>query len=317
MAPSIKAYFQDVHEEKIFDAVSDYIQDHTGELRQKFRRLHCMGEIYLDMVEVMIVYTERCKDNILNFEIATQATVVGNEGDYHYDGSRVVTEWYSVFGTGSLDALLQDFRVTGVTTFIKGRRRSSKTLKNTFVPNITKENLEAVAEQFLRDYYPEALRWPMAINTDVLLRKLKLKKVERRISEDASVFGRIYFEAADADFYNEETDCLETIHAESGTMFVDPMVFFLRTLGSLKNTTIHECVHWVFHRPVFVLEKINDNSLAQLDCAVFGGVRGRNWSVATQIEWQANALAPRIQMPAKTFKRKADELIDRLMETPL
>lgn len=223
MAPSVKAYFQDVHEKKIFDAVSDYIQDHTGELRQKFIRLHCIGEIYIDMVEVITVYTERCMDNTLKFEIVTQATVVGNEGNHHYDDSRVVTAWYSVFGTGSLDALLQDFRITGVATFVKGRRRSSKTLKDTFVPNVTKENLEAVAEQFLRDYYPEALRWPMAINTDVLLRKLKLNKVERRISKDASVFGRIYFENADADFYNEETDRLETIHAESGTMFVDPI----------------------------------------------------------------------------------------------
>jgi len=313
LAQSAKRYFQEEHEDEIFDAISDHIQEYPEELEDRFGRLHRRGELTLEEIEVMKVSTDRHSENELDFEIDTRATVECDEGDHHYDDMCEATPWYSVMGTGSLDDWLEDFSITGVVPYEKRSWHPLHALKDTFVPDIRKENLDAVAEQVLERYYPEALREPAAIDTDVLLKRLRLRKVERRISADASVFGRIYFEDVDADFYNEETRKMETVHVKAGTIFVDPMIFFLRTMGSLKNTIIHECVHWIFHRPVFVLEKINDHSLTQLDCAVTGGVRGRTWSVAAQIEWQANALAPRIQMPKRMFQKKADAVLARLM----
>lgn len=310
MAQSIKRYFQEMHEGEIFEAINDYIQDHPEELREKFWKLHRMGELQLDSVKVKTVYTDLCPHNELSFEIATEASIECKEGDYHYDDWQENTEWFSVVGTGNMDDLLNDFQITLVTIY-KGKHHSKNALKDTFVPDIRKENLDNIAEQVLKDYYPEALERPMPVDADALVKSLRLTKIERRISADASVFGQIYFEDAESEFYNEDTGRLESVPVKAGTIFVDPMVFFLRNMGSVNNTIIHECVHWLFHKPVFVLEKISDSSLTKLDCAMVGGLRGRTWPTAKQIEWQANALTPRIQMPALTFSTKAYELFEK------
>lgn len=314
LAQSVKKYFQEMYEDDIFEAVNDHIHEHPEELKEKFRRLHRMGELQLDSVDVKVVYTKRHPHNMLEFEIATEASIECCEGDYHYDDERETMVWFSVFGTGSMDNLLDDFNITLVKPYIRGKHCSRNALKDTFVPDIQKENLDDVAEKFLAKYYPVALRTPMPIDTDALLKNLNLTKIEHRISADASVFGQIYFEDVESQLYDEDSERPETISVKAGTILVDPMVFFLRNVGSVKNTIIHECVHWLFHKPVFVLEKISNSSLTKIDCAMVGGIRGQKWSVAEQVEWQANALTPRIQMPKSTFKQKANELIAELLE---
>ncbi|SFW18541.1 ImmA/IrrE family metallo-endopeptidase [Selenomonas ruminantium] len=313
MAQSVKRYFKEMHEEEIYEAINDHIQEHPEELKEKFWKLHRMGELHIDLVKIKTVYTDQCPHNMLSFEIVTEASIECKEGDYHYDNWQENTEWFSVVGLGSMDVFLRDFQITMVTIY-NGKHHSKNALKDTFVPDIRKENLDSIAEQVLRDYYPEALEHPMPIDTEVLIKSLKLTRIERRISADASVFGQIYFDDVESDFYNEETGRQESMPVKAGTIFVDPMVFFLRNMGSVKNTIIHECVHWLFHRPVFVLEKISDSSLTRFDCAMVGGLRGRSWPTAKQIEWQANALAPRIQMPVSTFLAKAEELAEKLYD---
>lgn len=312
MAQSIKKYFQEAYDNEIFDVINDYVQEHPKELEEKFSQLHRMGNLTLEYIEVMAVHSELGFDNNMHFEIVVRATIDCVEGNHHYDDEREEECWYSVMGTGNLENLLQDFTFVGVTPY-KGRSYCYSGLNDSFVPNIKKANLDKVAEKFLENYYPEALKKPIAIDTDLLLKRVKLTKIEHTISADKSVFGRIYFEAADVDFCKEGNQ-FETVHIEPGTVLVDPEVFFLRTMGSLNNTIVHECVHWVYHRPIYLLEKINNDALTQLDCAVVGGVRGRKWSTAATIEWQANALTPRIQMPAQTFKIAVDTLLTQLME---
>lgn len=38
---------------------------------------------------------------------------------------------------------------------------------------------------------------------------------------------------------------------KSGTILIDPRVAYIRNLGALNNTIIHECVHWHIHRKAF------------------------------------------------------------------
>lgn len=313
MTQSVKKYFQEEHEDKLYDAICDRLEEHPEELKRSFRKLHRMGALTLEEIEVISVYTERCSFDKLNFEIDVRATVSCNEEDYHYDDSRCAHPWYTVKGIGSLDNMLEDFRITKVTPYMERNKNSTRALRDTFVPNITKDNMDIVAEQVLNDFYPEALERPMPINTDVLLERLQLEKYERMLTANSSVFGRIYFEDDEVNCYNLEKGRGEILPVKAGTILVDPEVFFFRNIGSINNTIIHECVHWLFHRPLFVLEKISDSSLKQIDCAVGGGIRGRKWSVARTIEWQANALTPRIQMPAPTFCDKAADIAEKAM----
>ena len=91
---------------------------------------------------------------------------------------------------------------------------------------------------------------------------------------------------------------------------VDPANFFLRNLGSVNNTIIHECVHWEKHRKAFELERLYNKDATFIRCQIVGGVKDSKVRSATDwMEWQANALAPRLQMPISPFKEKTREFI--------
>jgi hypothetical protein len=98
-------------------------------------------------------------------------------------------------------------------------------------------------------------------------------------------------------------------HVYARTIIVDPKAYFLRNLGSVNNTIVHECVHWDQHRKAFELERLYNNSATRIKCQVVGGIKDNNRDATDWMEWQANALAPRIQMPLAMFKTKAFEFI--------
>ncbi len=54
----------------------------------------------------------------------------------------------------------------------------------------------------------------------------------------------------------------------AGTLFFDPNVFFMRTLGSVRNTIIHECVHWTYHRKAMALERLFNQDATDIRCHV-------------------------------------------------
>jgi len=93
------------------------------------------------------------------------------------------------------------------------------------------------------------------------------------------------------------------------SIIVDPNVIFLRNLGAINNTIVHKCVYWDKHRKAFELERLYNGSAAKIKCQVVGGIKDDDRSATDWMEWQANSLAPRIQMPLGPFKTKAHEFI--------
>ena len=60
-------------------------------------------------------------------------------------------------------------------------------------------------------------------------------------TEDA--FVRAMTSNATVDIYDRDGNVVSA-DIEEGTILVDPDVFFMRNIGSVNNTIIHECVHW-------------------------------------------------------------------------
>jgi hypothetical protein len=102
----------------------------------------------------------------------------------------------------------------------------------------------------LKRYYPEALIAPTPVNPRVLAERMGLELHEQEITEDGTVFGQIYFR--------------DTETVKAGSILVDPMAYFLRNLGSVSNTIVHECVHWDKHRKSFEFQRLLDNSMSRL-----------------------------------------------------
>ena len=65
---------------------------------------------------------------------------------------------------------------------------------------ISKDNLEAVATDFLKRNYPKALLQPMAVDPSELAKSMELTVKLKRITEDCAIFGQIFFKIAQLRF---------------------------------------------------------------------------------------------------------------------
>lgn len=169
-------------------------------------------------------------------------------------------------------------------------------------------------------YYPETLQItpkgkdPVWVNPEILAERLGLSIESRTIRRNSSVFGQLYFEETDAELYDEDEDRDIMVHIPGKTILVNPYMYFLCNTGSVNNTIVHECVHWDKHRKAFFLEKLFNRYASCISCEVVGVAEAGISKKSTEfMEYQANQLAPRIQMPEIPFKAKANEYITKYM----
>lgn len=307
MPVDFKQYVLTHFENKISDYVEVYVDTHPEIFAEKAYRLHTVGELGLDTVDIKYVDIEESYDKIL-MSIVVEVTVIAHEGNHHFDDEREVTEWLTLEAKGNLFQEFDDFEILSAEVYQRKHKKKDR-LTTDFVPVIPKERLDEYASAFLQEFYPEALKKPMPIDPEEIVERMGLSLLVHPISADKSVFGTIYFYGADASLYDEGTERPESLSIKGGTIIVDPNVYFMRNMGSVNNTIIHECVHWKYHRKAVAFERLSQNSIKKLECTVVGGIRGLKWNKTDTMEWQANRLAPRIQMPFHMFRQKAEALI--------
>ncbi|MDI3478707.1 MAG: hypothetical protein PWQ59_2232 [Thermoanaerobacterium sp.] len=305
---SFKDYVADRFENELFDAIQSYIEDKYDDLDLRLYKVRNIGDIELSDIEVKFVSVNDLPGMKIEFDVVVEAYLEVRELDYHYDESEYCNQWFMLKCLGDLDSNLDDFTISSVTEYID-KNKQPKPMSDSLVPIIYKEQLESVATDFLRRHYPEALKNPMAIEPQVLAEKMGLRVEMREITKDFSVFGQIFFHDCEAEVYDKDSDEMVQTHVDAQTIFVDPKAYFLRNLGSVNNTIVHECVHWDLHRKAFELERLYNSSVTRIKCQVVGGIKDSNKDATDWMERQANALAPRIQMPISTFKKIAFEFI--------
>ena len=199
----------------------------------------------------------RLPDLKIQFDVVVDAEIVITEGDYHYDDYDINNKWLAVKCIGDLACDLEDFRIIGIEVYQKSKM--SKPLSDALVPFIYKKDLESEAQEFLEKYYPENLKEARFLDPVELAATMGLSVEMRELTEDMSIFGQIYFQDAEVEFYDaKQCELVKTI-VKAKTIVVDPNIFFLRNLGAVNNTIVHECVHWHLHRKAFELEHARRN----------------------------------------------------------
>jgi hypothetical protein len=305
---SFTEYVKSRFEDELYAALEGYVEDNGEALDLNIQNVHTIGQISLTSIEVKFVSVNDQPGLGIEFDVVVEGEIEVTEGDYHYDDYDQCYPWFTLHCTGDLGCDLDDFRITGISPYTQ-KSQMSKPLSDALVPIIYKEQLEATANGFLRRYYPEALKTPMAVDPSKLAKEMGLTVDIRNITKDLSIFGQVYFHDTEAEFYDADKDEMVTTSVKARTIFVDPKAFFLRNLGAVNNTIVHECVHWDKHRKAFELERLYNDSATRIKCQVVGGIKDGERNATDWMEWQANALAPRIQMPLGMFKTKAFELI--------
>lgn len=302
--------------DKLCEVSSAYIEEHRDGLDIKLRKVRKIGEIEIIETRIKKVYVNDLPKTKVAFDVILEVELVIKEADYHYDESDTCNLWIRVPCEGDLLIHVSDWEINeeGVEQYFK-KNLPCSCLSDSLVPYISSCQLEKIATEFLKEYYPSALSEtkngiPIHVDPTVLAKNLGLT-IERKVIKDDSVFGQIYFEDAETDV----SDLLEkgTTFIKAKTIVVNPRRFFLSNYGSENNTIIHECVHWVKHRKAFLLEKLFDSKVSRITCeAVDKAERQKTQKELQIMEWQANQLAPRIQMPIKPFRKRARNYIATL-----
>ena len=296
------------------NVVQDYFLCDIYKYVYKYMMKRSSGIYTLDRLEVNIrnIQPFLTKDGDIAFDVAV---TTGIKLDKPSRFRRVLPygleQWFRLTCSCHLENGIKDFKIHNIYTYERsGIPAGWHKLTKYLVPVLSKEKMDKVAENFLLKYYPEALREPTKIVPRVMAKKLGLKVKMGRITKICSVFGKMFFAGGTTELYDDEKDEYKKIDVEPGTILVDPKVFFMRTMGSVNNTIVHECVHWNLHKNFFELAKLYNDEKTCLSCKVARDERQENgWNPVEWMEWQANRLAPRIMMPAKTTRQKIKELL--------
>lgn len=189
--------------------------------------------------------------------------------------------------------------------------KQNKSTTKYLVPYISSKDLDNKAEEFLKLYCPEALKNPMPLPVDLIVRKVGLTPYYAPMEEN--IFGKTYFGDGEVTVYKDKFDLRkEKIKATKGTMLINLQSSFMKGIGNENNTKIHECCHWHFHKLFFELQEILNPKTKALVCSTVENYNKNGTRIDEELEWmewQANCLAPRILMPKKMFIAKYQSLL--------
>lgn len=315
MGRSFKEYAKIHLFDKVCEEVEKFITDNFDELDIESTKLDDFSDFeILDYYQNNIYVDASFDEDNSVIYFVVEAEIVINQRDRHNDDYDTVNKWFIAICEGSLKDQFKSFSVVGVEEYCS-KPQVKNGLSDYLTPYMYKEELDDIATEFLEKFYPEGLDQNkiVPINPKILANRLGLRILEHQISEHNSVFGSIAFEPCTIETY--DSGDIQKIDIDGGTIIVDPTVFFLRNIGSVNNTIVHECVHWRYHKKGFELERLYNSNLSMLSCKVEGGITENSNDNLKWMEWQANALAPRIQMPISTFKIKIIEFVRNHLKT--
>jgi len=283
-------YIKKHYNNAIWKAASAHIEGNPSQLELRSNLVDIPDEAELSDINIQFVNVRDAESTGIEFVVVVEAeieiakTVCGNR---KVDG---VLQWFDISCTADLDNGLHRFSVREISVYSKIKQKNQAELSNELVPIISTNQLDCEAEIFLEKYYPEALSTPTPVDVFAVVERMGLTLREEKLSGDSTIFGQIRF-------------------AEK-TILYDPDVFFMRSLGSVRNTIIHECVHWEKHKKAFELQRLLNEHTTTLSCRVAMEKKPKHkWTSADHMEWQANRIAPKILMPFKQTHIKVENLI--------
>lgn len=308
------AYLEDVYYNQIFSKIKSYIFNNKGRLDLSTSAVPDPSYVELSDFKIMGVNFHESDTDRIECKVTVRAEIeISGRGrrDYESDSTEC---WISIPLSATLRNGLQQVSIGYSSEYSRELFRAEDALTKYLVPYIYAKDLDKHAERFLEKYCPRALEEPMPLPIKEIVEKMGLTVYHAPLPD--GIFGRTYFNDANVEVFTNKT-CSETEDRTicPGTILVNPDVVFMRNIGSTNNTVIHECVHWDKHYKFFELQKLLNPDIQAISCAVVEDYKKKSNELEDELswmEWQANALAPKILIPAKTGKEKLSEILNRL-----
>ena len=225
---SFAEYVNKRFDNNFWAAAESYLEANLDSLGIELRRIHRAGETEISDVKVEHVWVEDKPGMEIHFDVAVSIWFETHEGDYHYDDYDENIVWMMAHCRGDLDKNLDDFEILRVSKY-NGKSRVKDPMDDSLVPVMNKNELDEIAEQFLRTHYKKALLEPTWIDPIELANGMGLTVRYEHITQDGSVFGRSYFCDCQTDLYNPQTDEVYQELIPAGTVLVDKKTAFFQS----------------------------------------------------------------------------------------
>lgn len=296
---SFSKYIEKTFYNEIYDASEKYF---LGNLEELGITYDYDDEVEVTDVDFKYVYAGHRGDGEIDIDILTDVYAVVTERTNHYENTIEKNRWLRVSAIGKPDAGIKNFKIVKVDTYERGTYSTFKyPLSDKLVPFIWKDDLDKVAEAILNKYDRNALLTPTRVEPDYIVQQMGLQLKYASITEDTSIFGQIYFQD------NPEKGI------SAGTVVIDEKLPQIRNLGVVRNTILHECVHWELHRYALELARAEEEELSVLSTT--NDIKDEEASdMIGWMEWHAESIAPKILMPKEMFIQEARSRQQRLLE---
>lgn len=297
---SFEKYIENRFYDEIFEKIKNYVLNNKKDLNiqnnnfSEIKRIS-LNDFHINKYKVIDVKRELVTlDIVVINDLEVSGYTNGKHPIYETDNSTLYLEMQVIF---RFHNGVSNLRVLTIEEYDRNKFfNKQEKFNNRFTPYIKKNELDDVAENILKEFYPNALENIIPLSVTELVRRLNLNLVEVTLTTDKSVLGKMVFKDSEVDVIVDGKN--SKLFVKGGTILVDSEIKEIRNEGSYNNTIVHECVHWIMHR-------INNeyNFILREKYGIKINLEDREW-----IEWQTNSIAPRLLMPRITTKKKIQEL---------
>lgn len=179
--------------------------------------------------------------------------------------------------------------------------------KHNYLPILSRSSIDDIAENFIRDFQPEALVVPTEINVDGFLEHyLKVTPDYQYLAHKLIYLGMTIFQDThNIVVFNPSTQKAEYFSAKANTVIFDSRLLESNQEHRYRFTAGHESGHIVFHRAYFdyifrMSEILNIDMNEFIRCRstpIEGDKKGRLKTDNDWLEWQANQFSSSFLMP--------------------
>lgn len=193
------------------------------------------------------------------------------------------------------------------------------------VPFLSKIDIDLIAENFIWDFCPEAMKTPMQIDIDSFAENyLGLKQDFQYLSHNGVYLGMTVFNDTDrVVIFNPEKVEADYISAQARTIIIDNNLLEENQEHRYRFTMGHECGHDIYHTQYFgyapgQMSLLEDRE-PMIRCRVVNTNADKKpavWDDKNTMEWQANYFASAILMPKSMvvkFIKDEDEKFKNLI----
>lgn len=257
-----------------------------------------------------VIHIEQPEDGIISFDVIVSCNM---EMTSSSKKGYFTEKWLSVHCQVTLGIELSEFRIINISDCAPREESDKDRLSDALVPIIGRNQFEKEADNFLKKYYPSALEKPQRVPIEDIAHDMKLNIIEDLPLSDVLIYaGAIALD--DGNIFDKHRKIIVR-NARRGTIYLDPRIDYDLSVGTKRITLAHECFHWYRHQPYYALMRMigaDDNLGCAIQCQIAeNSVDSDKWKAVDWMEWQAKGIAPKILMPAKTFKVKVDEILSK------